>query len=81
MKIVKFSMKHCPSCRKLDALLEKLDLHCDEVVMDMENITTKYQIFSVPTLIKFKDDEEIDRITGLVPPTRIKQFFEDEENG
>lgn len=78
MKIIKFTGTHCPSCRKLEALLKTLNLNVDEEILLDNNLelARKYQVGTLPTLIKFDNDKEIDRIIGIVPTQRIKEFFE-----
>lgn len=78
MKIIKFTGTHCPACRKLEALLGYNNLKAnEEIVLDNDLETArKYQVGTLPTLIKFEDDKEIDRINGIVPTQRIKEFFE-----
>ena len=36
----------------------------------------KTHLMSVPVMIKFVNDKEVDRITGLVPVSKIKEFCE-----
>ena len=78
MKIIKFTGTHCPSCRKLEALLKMHNLEVNEEIVLDDNLelARKYQVGTLPTLIKFDNDTEIDRIIGIVPTQRIKEFFE-----
>lgn len=79
MKIIKFSTEFCGSCRKLDAILEVANLAPDEEITlspDDLDIARRYNVSSFPTLIKLDNEEnEIERINGLVPLSKIKEFF------
>lgn len=79
MKIIKFSSSFCGSCRKLDAILQVANLIPDEEILittdDLE-LARRYNISAFPTLLKLDDNElEIDRISGLVPLSKLKEFF------
>lgn len=76
-KIIKFTGTHCPSCRKLEALLKMHKLEVDEeIVLDNNlELARKYQVSTLPTLLKIEGDKEIDRVIGIVPSQRIKEFF------
>lgn len=80
MKIIKFSGISCPSCRKLEAILKAKGLEVDEEVMvDTSNIeiARRYNVSTLPTLVKVDNDAEVDRLTGLVPVSKIEEFFKE----
>ena len=79
MKIVKFETIGCPNCRKLSAILQVANLVPDiTVIISDENldIAKKFNVQSFPTLLKLDDGKEIARISGLVPLSKLKEFFE-----
>ena len=79
MKIVKFETIGCPNCRKLSAILQVANLVPDRtVIISDENldVAKKFNVQSFPTLLKLKDGKEIARISGLVPLSKLKEFFE-----
>jgi thioredoxin len=52
------------------ALIGKLDV--DENPASAE----KYQVFSIPTMIVFKDGKEAERLVGLCPKSRITETLQ-----
>jgi thioredoxin 1 len=46
-------------------LIGKLDVDANP------NTAERFQVFSIPTMIVFKDGQEIDRLVGLCPKNRI----------
>lgn len=75
--IVKYSMPNCSNCRKLSQILKQNNIVVEERELD-EQTAKELNIMSVPVMIKFIDDKEVDRITGLVTVSRIKEFCEAE---
>lgn len=74
--IVKYSMPNCSNCRKLSQILKQNNIVVEEREVD-EQTAKELNIMSVPVMIKFIDDKEVDRITGLVPVSKIKEFCND----
>lgn len=78
MKIIKFSSIGCGQCRQLQGFLDKNGYEVDEELDINKSIdkVKEYKITGLPTLLKLDDKgKEIDRIVGLCPPSRIKEFF------
>ena len=82
--IIQFEMEHCPSCRKLKAMLDKFGLGPDQTVIYNDNdaetvaMVEKFKVQSFPTLLSVDESEdykEDDRITGLPSLSRLKAFF------
>ena len=73
--IVKYSMSNCSNCQKLSNILKLNNIVVEERELD-EQTAKELNIMSVPVMIKFVDGKEVDRITGLVPVSRIKEFCE-----
>ena len=79
--IVDFSATWCGPCQMLKPLIEKvaeehpelniLSLDVDEV----PNPCQKYGVFSIPTLIVFKDGKEIKRNVGYMAEGNLKKFL------
>ncbi|MDR0373582.1 MAG: thioredoxin [Nitrososphaerota archaeon] len=76
--LVDFWANWCGPCRALGPIIEELageysgkvlvgKLDVDESPQTAE----KFQVFSIPTMIIFKDGQEAERLVGLCPKTRI----------
>jgi len=85
MKVLRFTAEWCQPCKTLSVVLEDLskegifvekNLEVYDIEAD-EEITQKYRIRSVPTLILVEDDgKEIDRMVGLKSIEEIREFLE-----
>ena len=70
--IIKFSTPWCGPCKILDPVFDRLDIEFSEVEfgkVDIEEnsiLQEVYDLRSVPTLIFFKDGEEIHRHIGAI---------------
>lgn len=73
--IVKYSMPNCGNCQKLSNILKLNNIVVEERELD-EQTAKELNIMSVPVMIKFINGKEVDRITGLVPVSKIKEFCE-----
>lgn len=73
--IVKYSMPNCGNCQKLSNILKLNNIVVEERELD-EQTAKELNIMSVPVMIKFVDGKEVDRITGVVTVSRIKEFCE-----
>ena len=64
--LVDFYADWCGPCKMMGTILEEIDF-VDVLkvnVDDYPEIATKYGIMSIPTLIKFKDGEEVKKTIG-----------------
>lgn len=85
MKVLRFTAEWCQPCKTLSVVLEDLskegifvekNLEVYDIEAD-EEITQKYRIRSVPTLILVEDDgKEVDRMVGLKSIEEIREFLE-----
>ncbi|MGK9482776.1 thioredoxin family protein [Bacillus tropicus] len=76
-----FYQTSCVHCQKVSPIVVPLakDLNVDMKVIDIENLNEpwdKYNIQGTPTIIHFKDDKEVSRISGEQSKEKFKEWFE-----
>ena len=80
LTVVDFSASWCMPCRMLKPILERvqtkfLDVRFYNVDIDQsEEIAKRYRIFSVPTLICFRNGKKVDSLVGLNSYDELIQF-------
>ena len=80
LTVVDFSATWCMPCRMLKPILEKVESKLDEFkffnldVDDEEEIAKRYRIFSVPTIVCFKNGKKVDSLVGLNSYDDIIEF-------
>lgn len=81
--LVDFWAPWCMPCRILGPVLDKLakdyegKLKVVKLNTDENQATAaQYQIMSIPTMIAFKDGEQIERVSGALPEDQLKQLFD-----
>lgn len=69
MRLLKFETKGCGPCKMVQAYLEDKGVEVEQVdVLEDTDITEKYNVSSVPTLILVNDKgEELERSVGFNP--------------
>ena len=80
--LVDFWAAWCGPCRVVSPVVEELATEYDSRITVAkcnvdENPSTpsKYGIRGIPTLIMFKDGQEIDRVVGAVPRAKIEDLI------
>ncbi len=76
--IVDFFATWCGPCKMLSPVLEEISKEVTVVKIDVdkhEQLARDYGIMSVPTLIFFKDKNEVDKHIGFIPIEKIKQII------
>ena len=84
-KILKFEAEWCGQCKALAPILKKvLENHTDITLTTIdieteEEITLKYNIRNLPTLVFIKDDIEVGRTSGVLTAdmleNKIKELY------
>lgn len=72
--IVDFYAEWCGPCRMLSPILDELKEEYKIIRLDVdknESLAKKYGIMSIPTLIKFKNGEEVDKHIGFIPKDEL----------
>ncbi len=79
--VVDFFATWCMPCRMLRPILEKVEKGLSNVkfysvdIDQNEEIAKSYRIFSVPTVICFKEGKQIDSMVGLSSYDEILEFI------
>lgn len=79
MRILKFYADWCNPCKALEVMLKTENIEHENVNIESDEgseLSSKYKIRSIPTLVKVDDEnKEIDKLVGLPPtPQILKQF-------
>lgn len=77
--LVDFFANWCGPCKMLGPILESVEKEVDLDIFDFikididecEELARKYGVMSIPTMIIFKNGEEIDRMIGLRQKSQI----------
>lgn len=79
--LVDFFATWCGPCRMLEPVLENLindnpDIKLVKVDVDQNrNLAMDYNVFSVPTLVLFKDGKLVDTKTGYLPKEILESWI------
>lgn len=76
--LVDFSAKWCGPCRMLEPVLESVSKTNNVIKIDIDEaqeLSVKYGIMSIPTLIVFKDGKEIAKSLGYATEEEILKML------
>lgn len=76
--LVDFSATWCMPCKMLSPVVDEIAKEmkvCKVDVDKAEQSASRYNIFSVPTLIAFRNGKEINRLSGLTGKDEILNLF------
>jgi len=77
-EILYFSAPWCGPCKQLGPIMESLSGQINYRKINVDNdteLSTKYGVRNIPTLILLKDGEAVNRMTGLQPQQQILNFY------
>lgn len=82
--LVDFYADWCPSCKMLAPIIEEVaSENTDENltfvrvnVDDESDLSSKYGIQSIPTLVLIKNGEEVDRSIGYIDKSAVQEFID-----
>ena len=81
--LVDFWATWCPPCKMLSPLVEQLAEEKAEQMSlatvdtdDNQDVSSRYGIMSIPTLILFKDGEPVKQLVGYMPKARLLSQIE-----
>lgn len=82
LTVVDFFATWCMPCRMLKPILEKIEQERKDIkfyeldVQECEQIAMRYRIFSVPTIVCFKNGKKIDSLVGANPYEDVLAFLD-----
>ncbi len=82
--VVDFWAEWCMPCRIIEPMLKELASKYEGKIKfarlnvdENPEMTEKYGIMAIPTLIIFNKGEEVDRLVGAVPKEKLEKFIKD----
>ncbi|MCP1145490.1 thioredoxin [Lysinibacillus endophyticus] len=80
--LVDFWATWCGPCKMIAPVLEELDAEMGEEVkivkLDVDNnqaTAAEYQVMSIPTLLLFKDGQQVAKTVGFQPKEALAEFI------
>ena len=75
--LVDFTASWCPPCRAVAPVLDQIDAERDDlriVKVDVDSeqaVAARYGILSMPTFLLFRHGQEVARVVGAAPKSRL----------
>ncbi len=81
LTMVDFHASWCGPCRTLTPIIEKVSEEKNVKILkvdadEFKDIATSLRVRGIPTVIFFKDGQEVDRIVGLKQATAYNEIIE-----
>ena len=78
--LVDFFANWCGPCKMLSPLLEEISNEEDVVIVKVDvdefgDIASKFDVFSIPTLVLFKEGKQADKKVGYLPKDALLDFI------
>jgi len=80
--LVDFWAAWCAPCRAIAPILEEIEKEQNDKIKiaklnvdEYPDIASRFKVFSIPTLIIFKNGKELGRLVGAVPKPKLLQFI------
>lgn len=81
--VVEFYSDSCIPCKQMSVILSELEEEFEERIKIVKvnvnfslELAEQYQVMASPTLLFFKDEKEIHRISGLTKKAAMKELIE-----
>ncbi|KAF9197329.1 hypothetical protein BGZ49_002282 [Haplosporangium sp. Z 27] len=80
--LVDFHADWCRPCHMLDPIIREVVEKSGAVTLirvdvdDCPNVSSKFQIASIPCVMAFKDGNPVDKFVGALPKNAVKDFVE-----
>lgn len=82
LTLVDFFATWCGPCKMLTPVLEELSSELEGEVKifsvdvdESQTLAMKYNVYSVPTMILFKNGEKVDQMVGFLPKQNIEAWI------
>ena len=78
--LVDFFANWCGPCKMLSPILEEISNEEDIVVVKVDvdefgDIASRFDVFSIPTLVLFKEGKQVDKKVGYLPKDALLDFI------
>ncbi|MBS3071744.1 thioredoxin [Candidatus Pacearchaeota archaeon] len=80
--VIDFWAAWCSPCKYLSPIVEELskemkDIKFAKVDVDKQNeLAQRFEVMSIPTLLFFKDGEQVERVTGAMSKDELQELIE-----
>ncbi len=80
--LVDFWAPWCPPCRMIAPVLEEIDAEMSDKVKitkvnvdENPDLSKKFGVMSIPTLLLFKDGEVVNKMSGFMPKAQLVEWM------